>query len=206
MEPDLVVLGFVFNDVYYKYLHKPHSQKFLGREPSAHLHHFNPDSFPGMLLARSHLAHELASLGQVIWKRIVGRPVFSFERRGDFYLAWKPYGWKWVRDLLGEMHSLLQAKGISLVVLVFPVMDQVNESYRKADEAYVLYPQYRIREICDDYGIPILDLTETLYSNGGRTLFKDYLHLNGEGNNLVAAALESYLADNLPVLNGTAKP
>jgi len=38
---------------------------------------------------------------------------------------------------------------------------------------------------------------------GGRTLFKDYLHLNGEGNNLVAAALESYLADNLPALIGT---
>jgi lysophospholipase L1-like esterase len=206
MEPDLVVLGFVFNDVYYKYLHKPHSQKFLGREPSAHLHHFNPDSFPGMLFARSHLAHELASFGQVMWKRIVGRPVFSFERRGDFYLAWKPYGWKWARDLIGEMHSLLQAKGISLVVLVFPVSDQVIESYRNADEAYVLYPQYRIREICNHYGIPILDLTETLYSNGGRTLFKDYLHLNGEGNNLVAAALESYLADNLPVLNGTGKP
>ena len=139
---DLVVLGFVFNDVYYKYLHKPHSQKFLGREPSAHLHHFNPDNFPGMLFARSHLAHEIASFGEVIWKRIVGRPVFSFERRGDFYLAWKPYGWKWVRDLIGEMHSLLQAKGISLVVLVFPVTDQVNESYRIADEAYVLYPQY----------------------------------------------------------------
>jgi hypothetical protein len=74
------------------------------------------------------------------------------------------------------------------------------------DESYVLYPQYRIREICGDYGIPILDLTETLYRNGGTTLFKDYLHLNGEGNNLVAAALESYLADNLPVLNDTGKP
>lgn len=104
------------------------------------------------------------------------------------------------------MHSLLQAKGISLVVLVFPVSDQVIESYRKANEAYVLYPQSRIGEICEDYIIPILDLTEALYRNGGRRLFKDYLHPNGEGNNVVAAALENYLADNLPVLAGTRKP
>jgi len=142
-----------------------------------------------------------------MWKRIVGRPVFSFERREDFYLAWKPYGWGRVRDLIREMHTLLQARGVSLVVLVFPISDQLNENYRKIDEAYVLYPQNRIREICDDYGIPILDLTETLYRNGGTTLFKDYLHLNGEGNNVVANALESYLADSkFPILNGVGKP
>ena len=206
MQPDLVVLGFGFNDVYYKYLHKPTSSTFIGREPAAHLYHINPDSFPGTLFANSHLAHEVASFGEVMWKRISGRPVFPFERRGDFYLAWKPYGWERVRDVIGEMQSLLQARGVSLVVLVFPISDQVNESYRIIDEAYVLYPQSRIHEICEDSGIPILDLTETLYSNGGRTLFKDYLHLNGEGNNVVAATLENYLADKLPVLNSTGKP
>ena len=93
MEPDVVVLGFVFNDVYYKYLHKPTSSTFLGREPAAHLSHIDPHSFPGVLFAQSHLTHEIASFGETIWKRLVGRPVFPFERRGEFYLAWKPYGW-----------------------------------------------------------------------------------------------------------------
>ena len=196
MDPDLVILGFVFNDVYYKYLHRPNSQKFLGREPAAHLYHFNPDSFPGNLFARSHLAHQLVSFGEFVWKHIVGRPVFSFERRGDFYLAWKPYGWGRVRDLIGEMHSVLRKRGVSLVVLVFPTSEQLSDSYRKLDETYVLYPQNKIREICDDYGIPILDLTETLYRKGGTTLFKDYLHLNEKGNDVVTDLLENYLVES----------
>ena len=186
MEPDLVVLGFVFNDVYYKYYHKPTRQKFLARDPTAHLYHFDSDTFPGVVFSRSHLAHQIVSVSEIVWKKVVGRPVFPFERRGDFYLAWKPYGWERVRQVIGEMHSLLQVRGVSLVVLVFLIGDQVNEQYRMIDETYVLYPQSRIRDICDDYGIPILDLTENLSKNGAPKLSKDYLHLNGEGNSVVA--------------------
>src|SRR6266508_1288044 len=39
MEPALVILGFVFNDVYYKYLHKSTSHTMLAREPTTHLYH-----------------------------------------------------------------------------------------------------------------------------------------------------------------------
>jgi lysophospholipase L1-like esterase len=197
MEPDLVVLGFVFNDVYYKYLHKPTKEKVLGREPAAHLHHFNTDSFPGLLFARSHLTHQLVGMGEILWKRIVGRAVFPFEWRGDFYLAWRDYSWNHVRRLLGEMHSLLQDSGVSLVVLVFPMGDQVNYEYRELDEAYVLYPQRKIREICEDHGIPMLDLTDMIYREGGVTLFRDYLHLNEKGNDIVANELEKYMVNLL---------
>jgi lysophospholipase L1-like esterase len=197
MEPDLVVLGFVFNDVYYKYLHKPTKEKVLGREPAAHLHHFNTDSFPGLLFARSHLAHQLVSMGEILWKRIVGRPVFPFERRGDIYLAWKHYGWDHARTLIRDMHSLLREQGVPLVVLVFPVSDQVNDEYRNLDQAYVFYPQRKIREICDEYEIPMLDLTEAIYREGGVKVFRDYLHLNERGNDVVANELQEYLVDTL---------
>ena len=197
MEPDLVILGFVFNDVYYKYYHRLTSENLLVRDPTAHLYHFNPDKFPGILFSWSHLAHQIVGMSEIIWKRIVGRPVFPFERRGDFYLAWKPYGWGRVRDLIGEMHTLLKKRGISLVVLVFPMRDQVNDSYRRLDESYVLYPQRKIRQICDDHGIPMLDVTETLYKDGGVTLFVDDLHLNAKGNNILTDKLEKYLMDTL---------
>ena len=197
MAPDLVILGFVFNDVYYKYYHRPTSHTMLGREPTAHLFHFNPDALPGSLFARSHLAHQLVSRGDVIWQRILGRPVFPFERRGDFYLAWKPYGWGHARALIGEMRTLLREKGVALVVLVFPMSDQVDEQYRTLDEAYVLYPQRQIRAICDDYEIPMLDLTEAIYREGGTTLFRDHLHLNAQGNDVVTNELEKYLVDTL---------
>ena len=197
MAPDLVILGFVFNDVYYKYYHKLTRQMILSRDPAAHLFHFNPDVFPGIFFARSHLAHQIAGRSELLWKRIRGRPVFPFEQRGDFYLAWKPYGWGHARSLIGEMRTLLQEKRVSLVVLVFPMIDQVNERYRKLDEAYVLYPQRQIRAICDDYGIPMLDLTESLYREGGITLFRDHLHLNAQGNDVVTKELEKYLVDSL---------
>ena len=95
------------------------------------------------------------------------------------------------------MQALLTEREISLVVLVFPVSDQVNDQYRKIDEAYVLYPQGKIREICDAYAIPRLDMTESIHRNGGITLFRDYVHLNAKGNDVVTDGLEKYLVDKL---------
>ena len=81
------------------------------------------------------------------------------------------------------------------MVLVFPISDQVNDEYRKLDPAFILYPQRKIREICEEFGIPMLDLTEALYRNGGETLFRDYLHLNSKGNDVIADVLEKYLVE-----------
>ena len=197
MKPDLVVLGFVFNDVYYKYLHRPSDQKLLNTEPTTYLYHFDPSAFPGILFARSYLAHNIVDRSEVILKRILQRPIFRFEQRRDFYLAWKSYGWYHTRKLIGEMQALLKERTVSLVVLIFPVSDQVNDQWRKLDEPYVLYPQGKIYEICDVYGIPRLDLTESLYRNGGVTLFRDFLHLNDKGNDIVTDELEKYLVNEL---------
>ena len=197
MRPDLVVLGFVFNDVYYKYLHRPTAEKLLGSEPTASLHRFDPSVFPGVLFARSYLAHELADRGRVIWNALLRRPRFPFERRQDLYLAWKGYGWNETRALIGEMRALLSKTAIPLLALVFPISDQVDERYRQLDEAYLLYPQSRIREISRAYGIPTLDLTEPIHMNGGVALYRDYLHLNPKGNDVVAHELEKFLVDRL---------
>src|SRR5262245_5630087 len=197
MEPDLVVLGFVFNDVYYPYLHRPTEQKLLGAEPTIALYRFNPYKLPQQLFAWSYLAHDLVDRSIVLWQRALHRPVFAFERRIDFYLAWKSYGWIHTRRLIAEMKGLLAERGTPMAVLVFPIRDQMNDQYRKLDEAWVLYPQGKIREICDDLGIPRLDLTEAIYRNGGAILFRDYLHLNAKGNDLVVDELERYLAAEL---------
>lgn len=196
MEPDLVVLGFVFNDNY-KYLHRPTRRGLLDPDASAYLSHFNPYTFPGILFARSYLAHKVVSLSVMSWKRLIGRPVFPFEWRLDFYLAWKEYGWNETPRLIGQMKSLVTAKGASLVVLAFPVRDQVDDELRKLDEAFVLYPQAMIRRICENYAIPMLDLTDPIYENGGVALFRDYHHLNPRGNDLVSHDLENFLVNKL---------
>ncbi|NOY40137.1 MAG: SGNH/GDSL hydrolase family protein [Nitrospirae bacterium] len=200
MKPDIVVLGFVFNDLYYKYLHRPTSSKLFGTDLSTRLHYFNTDSFPGIIFARSQFAHEIARRSIILWKMISKQPIYPFERRRDFYLAWKDYGWTHTQKLIGTMQKLLKDKGIPFRILVYPVTDQVNDQYRRINKQYVLYPQRMIRKICDAYGIPELDLTNALYKNGGTTLFRDYLHLNEKGNDVVTNKVERFLVKEMKIV------
>jgi lysophospholipase L1-like esterase len=131
----------------------------------------------------------------VLWKRLRGRPIFAFDQRVDFYLAWKDHGWANAHRLIGEMYGMLASRGVPLYIVVFPVVDQVDERYRRLDADYVLSPQRRIRRISDEYEIPLIDLTEPLRARGGPRLFRDYVHLNGEGNDIVADQLEAFLVE-----------
>jgi lysophospholipase L1-like esterase len=205
MKPDLVILGFVFNDLYYKYLHRPTRQRLIESEPATYLYHFDPSGFPGMLFTRSYFAHNVVDRVELLWKKLRRRPIFRFEQRRDFYLAWKSYGWPQTRKLIGEMQALLKGQGIPLTVMVFPVSDQVDDKWRKLDEAYVLYPQRKIAEICDEYRIPRIDFTGPLYQNGGPVLFRDFLHLNGKGNDIVTEELSKYLVNQLGTIAGHEK-
>jgi hypothetical protein len=197
MQPDLVLLGFVFNDVYYPYLHRPTKDSIIGPEPAGALYRFNPYVFPQRLFASSHLAHDLVDGATVFWRKLTGRPTFAFERRGDFYLAWKDYGWVHTRALIAEMKAVLATRKSDFAIIVFPVSEQVDDRARRLNETYVLYPQRRIRQICDDLDIPVLDLTKTIHENGGTTLFRDYLHLNAKGNDVISDELERYLSARL---------
>lgn len=82
-------------------------------------------------------------------------------------------------------------------MVIFPIGDQVDDNFLKINRDYVLYPQSRIKEISSTFNIPYLDLTETLHKNGGRELFKDFIHLTEKGNDLVAAEITQYLIANL---------
>lgn len=195
MRPDLVVLGFVFNDVYYKYLHRPTERNMLALEPGALLHRFDTRSFPGALVGSSYLAHELAYAVQVLARKVRRSPSFPFESKVDFYLAWKEYGWADTIPLIGELRELLKARGVPLMIVVFPVSTQVDDKYRSLNREYVLYPQRRIRRICSDHDIPCLDMTEALYVKGGTKLYRDYLHLNKQGNDVVAEEVTRYLVE-----------
>jgi lysophospholipase L1-like esterase len=198
MQPDLVVLGFVFNDVFYKYLHRPTGEKIIAPEPESRLHRFNTDSFPGMLFRKSYLAHELTYAFRKLSYKLSLSPFYTFEHRNDFYLAWKSYGWTDTEKLIGKMHQQLADKNIPLVIVIFPISDQVDNEYINRDRNYVLYPQSRIKKISEKYDIPYMDLTNAIYQGGGRKLFSDYLHLTEEGNDIVASEITQYFSDNLP--------
>ena len=206
MKPDVVVLGFVLNDLFFKYQHRPTGRNLLDREPTTRLYGFDPDASPGSLVARSYLAHEMVRRSPIIWRRLRGRPTFPFDENSDAYLAWKDYGWPSVRRLIGEMQSLLSERGLALAIVVFPISQQVDDRYRALDEAYVLYPQGKIREIADAYAIPMLDLTEPIHANGAEKLFRDYVHLTPAGNDVITNELERFVVARLSALRSSGAP
>lgn len=195
MNPDMVILGFALNDLYYKYLHKPNSQHSITFEPTVHLNRFNVSGFPGKIFSKSYLIHRLVYEVEILLKKMAGAPIFPFETRNDFFLAWKPYGWGRTREMIGEMKGLLGGRDIPLIVVIYPVSDQVNDSYRGIDKEYILYPQKKIKEICVDYDIPYFDLTNAIYENGGIILFADYIHMNDKGNDVVAEPITGFLEE-----------
>lgn len=192
MAPDLVILGFVNNDLFYKYLHKPLAGGALGYEPEAKLNGFSPYTPVGWIFARSYAAHALVHGCERIARKFSGRPSFPFEDMPDFRLAWKEYAWVREEALLRDLNQLLNARGIRLVVVAFPVVDQVNVRWLKLDRDYVLFPQRKLSSICDRHGIQLLDLTDALHQ-GGTNLFKDYVHLTPEGNDLVGEQITRFL-------------
>ena len=92
------------------------------------------------------------------------------------------------------MLSLLGEKDIKLMIVVFPVSNQVDDKFLEIDREYVLFPQKKLGEICKRYGIPFLDLTEALNKCGGPRLFKDFLHLSPEGNDVAAREITRFLS------------
>lgn len=197
MQPDMIVLCFVFNDVYYKYLHKPTKGAILGPNPDIRLHHFTPGTFAHKVLSRSYLANRLAFHLSRVFRQMAGMPVYQFERRGDFYLAWKEYGWSHTDRLIGEMKTILDARRTPLLCVIFPIREQVEKIKDGGNNKYLLYPQIRIESICFKYGIPYLNLTPLIVEAKERNVFKDYLHLNQRGNDIVANALPEFILTNI---------
>ena len=193
MQPDLVVLGVVFNDLFYKYLHKSTDESFLDLEPTSVLNQFDTENFPGILLARSYLTHKLAYFSSKLSRQIQQSPPFPFDDASDFYLAWKDYGWRNSKRLIGEMNDLLQTRNIPLVLVAYPIVNQVEQKYLEIDKDYVLFPQKKIKEISLELQLPLCDLTEPITDQGGTDAFADYLHFNEVGNDIAAEALTDCL-------------
>ena len=91
------------------------------------------------------------------------------------------------------MNELLKKNAVKFIIISFPLSEQVNDENLKLNKDYVLYPQKRLRNLCNNYKIPFLDLTDAIYRNGGTSLFNDYLHLNPSGNDVVAHEVTDYL-------------
>ena len=190
MDPDLVILGFVFNDLHYPYEHRP-GLDTVSPDPVIQRNRLDPHGLLGRVLGRSYCVQACAAL--------LARDSYWWEQTPYCALAWKPWGWEHSEELLNEMIALLGERDIPLRLVVFPIRDQMAEDWASTDRDYILYPQSHIRAFCEERHIQYFDLTDALHRHGGTELFRDHLHLTGRGNEVVATQLSDWLTITSPL-------
>jgi len=108
----------------------------------------------------------------------------------DWGGAFSPLAWERLRPRLRELASAADARGIQLVVVGFPVRDQVV-----AQGVYAA-PQHALAAELDALGVPLLDLLPLLraaHRRERRPLFYDHCHPTPLGNAFVAEAVYRFL-------------
>jgi hypothetical protein len=198
MKPDLVILGFVLNDLSV-YLHRPNAKGELrGLHPYAERTWFAENYFLGKIFYHSYFAHYIVksiNFAYLRLKRRFGMPTYEFQVRPDFHTAWKDFMWHSEERLFIKMLDLLKSNNIPLIVLCFPVKEQMEEKNIEKDKLFVLKPQQKLLEICQKLKIPLLDLWGSFYEGGNKKLFCDYLHLTQEGNIIAICRLVEFICE-----------
>lgn len=206
LEPDLVGVGFVLNDLH-KVLHQftVKNGRIVGET-----YDFTPEAVGTvdnwwyqtarksrlLVWARRRLDTMVSSVEYSVEKG------YAFDYRPDVNPAWKDSFWPVIESQLGEMRDLGSKNGFGLFVVVFPFGDQYREEYLARDREYVMKPQRMLREICKRLNVPYLDLYDSL---APVHLDEDRVHLTKSGRVQAADAMASFLEGSrlLPVSPST---
>jgi lysophospholipase L1-like esterase len=196
LEPDLVGLGFVLNDLH-RILHtfKIENGRIVGET-----YDFTPEAVesldsPAFRLARqSRLLVRLRraldpAISSVQYRFSNG---FSFDYRPDMNTAWKDASWLGVKSQMEEMQALGVQHGFRLFMVVFPFADQYRTAYLAADRDYVLKPQRLADALCRQLSIPCLDLYPALNPTH---FLQDGIHLTAVGRQRVAEEVAAFLVN-----------
>ncbi len=199
LEPDLVVLLYVMNDIEIKseYLDDSKNNK---KQPSESKKQSNGNTrqyrnplygIVNTLRSQSHflayLAPRVASLGRTLG--------FDLPSSGSFYseaFANDVEGWKRSKNALREIHSICKKNEIRFALVLFPLMTNFNDSYpaKKSHEI--------IQEFAQNENIPFLDLLPHYMGKNARTLWVSPTdgHPNEEGHRIAAEAFTRFLQEN----------
>ena len=116
------------------------------------------------------------------------------ESFGDWGGAWSPHMWQLTRPLFTELKRLSGEHGFELLVVAFPVRQQVEA------EGLYDYPQARLAELATDLNIPLLDLLPLLREERQRSaepIYYDHCHHTPYGNQVIAGAIYRFLDERL---------
>jgi len=196
-DPDLVVLGFVLNDVTEKFA----LVRFGGRWEGTQLA-MTADTFAKRLPAQSALAYQARRLIRSL------RPADNSQaaaRRAEelqvSHLVSRPEdprvreAWQLTLENVGKIFQLCRERGIPVVLVIFPFTFQFEDVARRSG------PQATLTAFAREQGVPALDLLPVLaeqLERAGATpdlYFFDADHLTPSGSEAVARALVAFLRE-----------
>ena len=141
-----------------------------------------------------------ASLRVLRWKRFVAgdekqwmENTRKFTKATGVPVRVDNESWEDVRESVDAMHVQATAQGAPLVVVAVPWEPQLDADRLKRDRALTLKPQAKLQAICDDAGLPLLDLHPLLVARSDLDLYEDGIHFRRSGHELVARTLEDWL-------------
>ena len=192
-EPDLVILQYCLNDNY-RFLHRFDSRGGMIWAREAERALLPAEGDPLALLPNwSYLAVRIR-LAYMRMNRPQAR--FPWDNAPDFVNGWRDEGWELFRSEFGKIREAAESVNARVTVVVFPLAPQFRPDLLEEDADYVLKPQRTLKQICDEAGVPLLDMYPILRDNGGWDLLPDRIHLSKEGHVIAADALYQHLVDH----------
>jgi lysophospholipase L1-like esterase len=181
-DPDLVVVGFVLNDVVERYLTLAGyggANTVLGVDTTVTL------SPLARLLRRTAFHRFVTSLMLAGERR---REVYSVRRLFDpTVTAAVEAAWEQTEGELTAMAQAARRRGVPLVLALFPFRFQIAEHLPSV-------PQERLRRWADGVKVPVIDLTDAFVRLGPRAAFLDHDHPTPAGHAAAARALAAGLS------------
>ena len=109
----------------------------------------------------------------------------------DWGGSWSPEVWSYMNQLFRNLKELSESRNFELYIVAHPVKHQI-EAINIHD-----YPQKKLKQICSELEIPLLDLMPILRekrNSSERDIFHDHCHHTSYGNQLVAKEIYSFLS------------
>lgn len=182
-KPDLVVVTFAMNDVLYADIDGYKAQF------DTYGDFYTPDAPVEAFVKK--ICRSCTFLYSVYYNRHYG-----FSNRG--YLAYAHAQWKndtafgEFSDNLRDFHTVLKQQNIPLVVVMYPYVIQMEH-----DAQYDSVPQERMRALCEQEGIPFIDILPLVDTPDYERYFtSDGRIASSHGHEKIAEALASYLEEH----------
>lgn len=120
---------------------------------------------------------------------------YPWDRYPGFPKSWRDESWEFVAQQLSVIRDLSASVGARVVVLSVPFGPQYDQPLLSQEREYVTKPQRKMSQVCNELGIPLVDLFPLFETEGGAELFYDFVHMVPKGHRPAAESLARNLEE-----------